>query len=192
MSKPDHTQDNITKKFILELNEALALENAGIERLQTRIEEISIPEAKQQMQTHLKESLEHQKRLQQLISSMGGAPTHLKAGLPLPSYPDLIRKMMDNSMTTYEWELKKTEHDMIIENAEVSCYLMLIEKAQMTKGEFLKAAEPLSLNLKDEQNMVEWIKTNSPEMLSKLWPKIQSATTTTTIAESDPSSTSLT
>jgi ferritin-like metal-binding protein YciE len=91
-------------------------------------------------------------------------------------------------MTKYEWELKKTEHDLIIENAEVSCYLMLIEKAQMTKGEFLKAAEPLSLNLKDEQNMVEWIKTNSPEMLAKLWPKIQSAT----VVDSSSSSSSST
>lgn len=179
MSKSSFTQDIITKKFILELNEALALENAGIERLQTRIEEISIPEAKQQMQHHLQESLEHQKRLQQLITSIGGEPTQLKVGLPLPSYPDTIRKMMDNSMTRYEWELKKTEYDLIVENAEVSCYLMLLEKAQMAKEEFPNAAEPLSLNLKDEQNMVEWIKSNSSEMLSKLWPKIQSETTTT-------------
>ena len=65
---------------------------------------------------------------------------------------------------------------------------MLIEKAQMTKGEFLNAAEPLSLNLKDEQKMIEWIKTNSPEMLAKLWPKIQSATTD---ADPDSSQTSL-
>jgi ferritin-like metal-binding protein YciE len=187
MSK-SNLEDIITKKFILELNEVLAFENAGIERLATRIEEISIPEAKQQIQHHLKESLEHQKRLQQLITSMGGEPTQLKVELPLPSYPDIIRKMMENSMTKYEWELKKTEHDLIIENAEVSCYLMLIEKAQMTKGEFLKAAEPLSLNLKDEQNMVEWIKTNSPEMLAKLWPKIQSAT----VVDSSSSSSSST
>ena len=112
MSK-SNLEDIITKKFILELNEVLAFENAGIERLQTRIEEISIPEAKQQIQHHLKESLEHQKRLQQLITSMGGEPTQLKVELPLPSYPDIIRKMMENSMTKYEWELKKTEHDLI-------------------------------------------------------------------------------
>jgi ferritin-like metal-binding protein YciE len=182
-------KDIMTKKFILELNEALAFENAGMEWLQTRIGEISISEAKQRMQHHLQESLEHQKRLQNLITSMGGEPTQLKVGLPLPSYPDTIRKMMDNSMTAHEWELKKTEHDLIIENAEVSCYLMLIEKAQMTEAEFLNAAEPLLLNLKDEQNMVEWIKTNSPEILSKLWPKVQSATETTFV-DSDSSPTS--
>jgi hypothetical protein len=56
---------------------------------------------------------------------------------------------------------------------------MLIEKAQMTEAKFLNAVEPLLLNLKDEQEMVEWIKTNSPEMLSKLWPKIHSANETT-------------
>jgi hypothetical protein len=99
--------------------------------------------------------------------------------------------MMDNSMTAYEWELKKTEYDLIIENAEVSCYLMLLEKVRMAKGEFLNTVEPLSLNLKDDQNMVEWIKTNSPKMLSKLWPKIQAETTTsTTVVDSDNSSAS--
>ncbi len=169
--------DNMTKKFVLELNEALAFENAGIERLQTRIEEISISELKQQMQQHLQESLEHQKRLQNIITSIGEEPTQMKVGLPLPSYPDIIMKMMKNSMTKHEWELKKAEHDLIIENAEVACYLMLIEKARMMKG-FQNAVESLSLNLKDEQNMVEWIKTNSPEMLAKLWPKIQSSVVT--------------
>ena len=104
----------------------------------------------------------------------------MKVGLPLPSYPDIIRKMMDNSMTKHEWELKKTEYDLIIENAEVACYLLLMEKARVIKGELLNSVEPLSLNLKDEQNMVEWIKINSPEMVAKLWPKIQSETTTTT------------
>ncbi len=45
--------DILTKKFALELNGALAMENAGIERLQTRIQEVSIPEAKQRMQRTL-------------------------------------------------------------------------------------------------------------------------------------------
>ena len=40
MSKP--IIDIMNQKFILELNAALAMENAGIERLQTRIEEGSL------------------------------------------------------------------------------------------------------------------------------------------------------
>jgi ferritin-like metal-binding protein YciE len=174
MSKLD-AAEILNQKFVLEWNSALAMENAGIERLKSRIEEVTLPEAKQKMQLHLKESVEHQKRLQQLISSIGGTPTQEKLGLPLPSYPEIIMKMMINSMTKQEWELKKAEQDMIVENAEVTCYLMLIGKAQMAGGVFSNAVEPLSLNMKDEQKMVEWIKTNSPGMLAQLWPEIQSA-----------------
>jgi ferritin-like metal-binding protein YciE len=114
------------------------------------------------MQQHLQESLEHQKRLQQIISRLGGEPTVEKLGLPLSSYPDIIVKMMTNSITKQEWELKKAEYDMIVENAEVTCYLMLIGKAQITGGVFLESIEPLSQNMKDKGNMVDGIKTNSP------------------------------
>ena len=176
----------MSQKFALELNGALAMENAGIERLQTRVEEVSIPEAKQQMQHHIQESLVHQKRLQQLVSRMGGEPTQEKLGLPLPSYPQPMLEMMNNTMTKQEWELKKAEEDMIVENAEVTCYLMLIQKAQMGGGEFLNAIEPLALNMKDEQTMAEWIKTNSPGMLAQLWPKIQSAIASASSPTSSP------
>jgi hypothetical protein len=46
-----------------------------------------LPETKQQLGLHLEESLEHQKILEQIISSIGGEPTQEKLGLPLPSYP---------------------------------------------------------------------------------------------------------
>jgi ferritin-like metal-binding protein YciE len=84
-------------------------------------------------------------------------------------------EMMNNTMTKEEWELKNSEHDMIVENSEVTCYLMLIQKAQMAGGEFLNTIEPLSLNMKDEQSMVDWIRTNAPGMMAQLWPNIQSA-----------------
>ena len=51
MSKP--TIDIMNQKFILELNAALAMENTGVERLQTRIKESSLPEAKQRLEHHL-------------------------------------------------------------------------------------------------------------------------------------------
>ncbi|MGZ5486653.1 MAG: DUF892 family protein [Nitrososphaeraceae archaeon] len=111
MSKP--IIDIMNQKFILELNAALAMENTGIERLQTRIEEVSMPEAKQQLEHHLEESLEHQKILEQIITSIGGEPTQEKLGLPLPSYPVDMKAMMDKSMTKQEYELKRAEEDMI-------------------------------------------------------------------------------
>jgi hypothetical protein len=50
MSKISLTQI-MMQKFALELNGALTMENAGIERLQSRINEISLPCAKQKIET---------------------------------------------------------------------------------------------------------------------------------------------
>jgi ferritin-like metal-binding protein YciE len=178
--------DILTQKFALELNGALAMENAGIARLHTRIQETSITEAKQRMQQHIEESLVHQKRLQQLVSAMGGEPTRDELGLPLPLYPQPMLEMMNNTMTRQEWELKRSEEDLILEKAEVTCYFMLIQKVQMAGGMFLTAIEPLSLNMKDEQSMADWIRTNSPGMMAQLWPKIQSAIATASSPTSSP------
>jgi ferritin-like metal-binding protein YciE len=165
----------MSQKFALELNVALAMENAGMERLQTRIDETLLSEAKQQMQHHLQESVVHQKRLQQLITNLGGKPTEEKLGLPIPRYPKSMAEMMTNTMTRQEWELKRSEEDLINESAETIFYQMLIQKAQMAGGVFQNAIEPLSLNMKDEAKMAEWIKTNAPGMMAQLWPQIQSA-----------------
>jgi ferritin-like metal-binding protein YciE len=171
------TIDLMNQKFILQLNAALGMENAGIERLQTRITEISLPDAKQRLQHHLQESLEHQKILQQLVSNIGGQPTQEKLGLPLPSYPSSMKEMMDKTMTKPEYELKRAEEDLIVENAEVCVYLMLIQQCQIAGGVYLNAIDPLSKNMKDEQVQADWLKTNSPTMLTQLWPKILIAMT---------------
>ena len=73
--------------------------------------------------------------------------------------------------------MKGVEEDMIVENTEVTCYAMLLQKAQMAGGQFLTAVGPLALNMKTEQNMAGWIMTNqfTPGMMAQLWPKIQSA-----------------
>jgi len=38
-----------------------------------------------------------------------------------------MKEMMDKTMTKQEYELKRTEEDMIVENVEVYVYLMLIQ-----------------------------------------------------------------
>lgn len=48
-------------------------------------------------------------------------------------------------------------------------------KAQKAGGLFQNAVEPLTLNMNDEQKMVDWIKGNSPIMLDKLWSNIESS-----------------
>lgn len=56
--------------------------------------------------------------------------------LPLPGYPQDILHLMNNTMTKENWELKRTEEDMIVENAEATCYLMLIQKHKKLEDYF--------------------------------------------------------
>lgn len=179
MSDSESYNNIMNEKFILELNAALAMENAGLERLQTRVQEASLPDAKQQLQHHLQETTEHQKRLQQLISEMGGQPTQEKVGLPLPKLSQGMVEKMNSTTTQEELELKKTEEDLIIENAEFSCYLMLLRKAEVAGGEFQNATNTLSLNMQDELKMIDWIKDNTSDMLMQLWAQIKAKTTST-------------
>lgn len=171
-----NVNDILSQKFILGLNAALSMENSGLERLQGRIQETILPTVKQQLEHHAQETAEHQKRLQQLITSMGGQPTQEKLGLPVPKFSDDMLNKLNNTMSKEDMELKRAEEDLIIENAEVACYHMLIQKAKMAGGQFQAAADTLSLNMQDESKMIDWIKNNSLDMLTQLWPKIQSST----------------
>ncbi|HYF98670.1 MAG TPA: DUF892 family protein [Candidatus Saccharimonadales bacterium] len=171
MSDSKFNNSVINEKFILGLNAALAMENAGLERLQTRIQETTLPGVKQQLEHHLQETAEHQKRLQQLITDMGGQATQEKLGLPLPKFPQDMLEMMNNNMTQEELELKKTEEDLIVENAELGCYHMLIQKAKMAGGHLQVAEKMLSLNIQDEAKMRDWIWSNTSKMLRLLQSK---------------------
>jgi ferritin-like metal-binding protein YciE len=168
MSNSKSNNSILNEKFVLELNAALAMENAGLERLQTRIQETTLPGIKQQLEHHLQETKEHQKRLQQLIIEMGGQATQEKLGLPLPKFPKDMLEMMNNTLTQEELDLKKTEEDLIIENAELGCYHMLIEKAKVAGGQFQAAESVLSLNIQDEAKMRDWIWSNTSKMLRQL------------------------
>ena len=155
------------KKFVLMFNAVLAMENAACKRLEKRINEVSLPEAKQQLQHHLEETKEQQKRLQDLITKYNGKPTTEELGLPLPSYPESIKTEMESSMTEGEKELKKAEEDLLIEKAEATCYNMLIEKSRIL-GQETDAVPILEQNLREEQSMIDWIESNCPTMIQQL------------------------
>ncbi|MGB6527205.1 MAG: DUF892 family protein, partial [Candidatus Nitrosopolaris sp.] len=54
------------QKLTLYLNDALAIENAAVQRLQSRIKQTKIENAKQRLQLHLQETREQQNRLKHL------------------------------------------------------------------------------------------------------------------------------
>ena len=118
------------QKLTLYLNDALAIENAAVQRLQSRIKQTKIENAKQRLQLHLQETREQQNRLKHLISdlSSGKSATKDKAQLPIPTPPKSLTKMV-GKMTPAELELKAAKEDAIIENAEIIIYDMLTHLA---------------------------------------------------------------
>jgi ferritin-like metal-binding protein YciE len=159
------------QKLTLYLNEALSIENIGVQRLQSRIKQTKIENTKQQLQIHLKETRGQQERLKQLISDLGGggSATKDKAQLPIPTSKSL--KIVERLMTTAESELKEAKEDAIIENAEIIIYDMLSHLAE--KMNAANAIPILAQSLSEEKSMADWIKTNTPEMITQLWPEIE-------------------
>ena len=155
------------KKFALMFNAVLAMENAACKRLEIRINEVSLPEAKQQLQHHLEETKEQQKRLQDIITKYNGTPTTEELGLPLPTYPESIKTDMESFMTEGEKELKKAEEDLLVEKAEATCYNMLIQKTNILNMG-TEALPIIQQNLQEEQSMIDWIESNCPTMIQQL------------------------
>ena len=53
------------------LNEILSIENAALDRLQSRTEETTISDVKQQLKQHLEQTKAQQDRLKQLVTNWG-------------------------------------------------------------------------------------------------------------------------
>jgi ferritin-like metal-binding protein YciE len=175
-SSPQKKQISLNDKLVLYLNDALSMENASMQRLQYRIKQTRLQDAKQQLQHHLEETKEQQNRLKQLISNLGGKPTKDKAQLPMPSPPKSLLNTLKRHMTSTEIDLKGAKEDAIVENAEIVLYDMLTHLVQKTNidGE---AVSVLTKSLYEEKSMAEWIRSNTPIMLTQLWPDIEASVT---------------
>ena len=165
------------QKLTLHLNEALAIENAAIQRLQSRIKQTKMENVKQRLQAHLEETKKQQDRLKQLISGLGNdqksAATKDKAQLPIPTPPRSLTNMFGRMMTSAESELIAAKEDAIVENAEIILYDMLTHLAERMNA--AHAIATLSESLSEERAMADWIKTNTPDMVAQLWPEIEAS-----------------
>jgi ferritin-like metal-binding protein YciE len=174
----------IQDKLALYLNDALSIENAAIERLQSRIRQTRLQDSKVQLQHHLEETREQQNRLKQLISTLGGKPTADKGHLPIPSSSKSIENSLRKYMTDAEVELRGAKEDAIVESAEIVLYDTLIQLAQKASTEVGGDAIPvLTQNLDEERAMMDWIKANTPVLITQLWPDIAASVVETGIRE---------
>jgi ferritin-like metal-binding protein YciE len=187
-SQLGHKNISINEKLALYLNDALSVENAAIKRLQLRLRQSRLPDIKEQLQHHLNETKEQQSRLKRLISNLGQKPTNDTGRLPIPSSPKTIEKTLKKSMTDAEEELKGAKDDAIVESAEIVLYDMLIQFAQ--KASLIVGADAipiLSQNLAEERAMLDWIKANTPVLITQLWPDITSSVVGTEEVETEGS-----
>lgn len=165
------------QKLTLHLSEALAIENAAIQRLQSRIKQTKIENLKQRLQVHLEETRGQQDRLKQLILDLGNdrksAATKDKAQLPILVPPKSLSKISGKLMTAAELELKAAKEDAVVENAEIILYDILTHLAERMNA--ANAIAALTQSLSEERSMADWIKTNTPDMVAQLWPEIEAS-----------------
>jgi ferritin-like metal-binding protein YciE len=204
---------NANQKIVQYLNDALAMENASEDRIKSRLQETIVDDTRTQLQDHLEETRNQRDRLEQIITSHGGEPTDAKADLPIlkPNTIDLVRDNMTSSSTNQsannagstdspgnpsvksivketdnirlsaEKELIQTERDAIIEYAEIVKYKMLMEIAKKVGA--MDAVPVIDQNLKEDEQMANWIIANTPTMLRKLWAQIEVSAGARTIPE---------
>jgi ferritin-like metal-binding protein YciE len=204
---------NANQKIVQYLNDALAMENAAEERIQLRLQETIVDDTRIRLQDHLEETRNQKDRLKQVITSHGGEPTDAKADLPIlkPNTIDLVRgdltssssnqsdnnagspdlqgnpsvksivKETDNIRLAAEKELIQTERDAIIEYAETVKYKMLMEIAKKVGA--MDAIPVIDQNLKEDEQMANWIIANTPTLLRKLWAQIEVSAGARTIPE---------
>jgi ferritin-like metal-binding protein YciE len=183
-------------KFIDHLNEVLSVENAAIERLERRIQETPIQDAKKILQQHLQEEKEQQRRLKDLISTYGKKPTDSKADIiSLHSLTNEAREKMkkdnvdtgndanttitkisteihDNNninntiMTSEESEILNTKEDALIKNDEISSYKTILKIAEGVMDK--DAINILKQNLQEKESMYDKIKSSESRMLKEI------------------------
>jgi ferritin-like metal-binding protein YciE len=171
------------QKLVQYFNEALAMENAAVDRNQTRMSETPISLVKQQLQYHLEQTFVQQDRLRTIITNLGGSPTSAKAALPmmLPTDMDTLSNTVKETAKSLvsskskdrvdaEHELIQTKQDAIIENGEIVTYKMLMEISQ--KVGLLEALPLLQQSLLEETAMENFIVSTTPMALTMLWPEL--------------------
>ena len=89
-------QLTLEEKLAQYLNETLSFENAAVLRLQPRIKEIQLEDAKQQLQQYLEVTKEQQNRLKQLITGLGAKPTNDSGQLPILVPPKTLADTLKN------------------------------------------------------------------------------------------------
>lgn len=213
MSSAAELTPNANQKIIQYLNDALAMENASEDRLQSRIQDSIVEDTRIQLQNHLEETRSQKERLKQIITGHGGEPTQAKAELPLlkPNTIDLVRDDLTSrssagpasnrqpqepqSNPSVETILKETDDVRLAPEKELiqSERDAIIEYGEIVKYKMLMeiakkvgamdAIPVIDQNLKEEERMASWIIASTPALLRRVWAQIEVSAGARTIPE---------
>ncbi len=213
MSSAAELTPNANQKIIQYLNDALAMENASEDRLQSRLQESIVEDTRIQLQKHLEETRNQKERLKQIITSHGGEPTHAKAELPFlkPNTIDLVRDDLtsqsgsESSINTQsqQSQINPSVENIVRETDDVRLAPekeliqterdAIIEYAEIVKYKMLMeiakkvgamdAVPVIDENLKEEEQMAGWIIANTSTLLRRVWAQIEVSAGARTIPE---------
>jgi ferritin-like metal-binding protein YciE len=213
MSSAAELTPNANQKIIQYLNDALAMENASEDRLQSRIQDSIVEDTRIQLQNHLEETRSQKERLKQIITGHGGEPTQAKAELPFlkPNTIDLVRDDLTSrssagsssnrqpqepqSNPSVETIVKETDEVRLAPEKELiqSERDAIIEYGEIVKYKMLKeiakkvgamdAIPVIDQNLKEEEQMASWIIASTPALLRRVWAQIEVSAGARTIPE---------
>ena len=213
MSSAAELTPNANQKIIQYLNDALAMENASEDRLQSRIQDSIVEDTRIQLQSHLEETQSQKERLKQIITGHGGEPTQAKAELPLlkPNTIDLVRDDLTSrssagsssnsqpqepqSNPSVETIVKETDDVRLAAEKELiqSERDAIIEYGEIVKYKMLMeiakkvgamdAIPVIDQNLKEEEQMASWIIASTPALLRRVWAQIEVSAGARTIPE---------
>ena len=213
MSSAAELTPNANQKIIQYLNDALAMENASEDRLQSRIQDSIVEDTRIKLQNHLEETRSQKERLKQIITGHGGEPTQAKAELPLlkPNTIDLVRDDLTSrssagsssnrqpqepqSNPSVETIVKETDDVRLAPERELiqSERDAIIEYGEIVKYKMLMeiakkvgamdAIPVIDQNLKEEEQMASWIIASTPALLRRVWAQIEVSAGARTIPE---------
>jgi ferritin-like metal-binding protein YciE len=213
MSSAAELTPNANQKIIQYLNDALAMENASEDRLQSRFQESIVEDTRIQLQKHLEETRNQKERLKQIITSHGGEPTHAKAELPFlkPNTIDLVRddltsqsssessinaqSQQSQSNPSVESIVRETDDVRLAPEKELiqTERDAIIEYSEIVKYKLLMeiakkvgamdAVPVIDENLKEEEQMASWIIANTSALLRRVWAQIEVSAGARTIPE---------
>jgi ferritin-like metal-binding protein YciE len=213
MSSAAELTPNANQKVIQYLNDALAMENASEDRLQSRVHESIVEDTRIQLQKHLEETRNQKERLKQIITSHGGEPTHAKAELPFlkPNTIDLVRDDLtsqSSSESSINARSQESQSNPSVESIVRETDVVrlapekeliqterdaIIEYAEIVKYKMLMeiakkvgamdAVPVIDENLKEEEQMASWIFANTSALLRRVWAQIEVSAGARTIPE---------